>query len=254
MCHIMTNLQYYTKNYVDDFMGIEIEEVVWNAYSALGHLLRDLGVKETEDKSVSLNTVIEFLGTRFNLITLEMFITVKKLHEIQIELERWIHQQSMTRDQLESLIGKLQAVSNCVRPTRLYISQLANKLPDMRGNMLYIVDETMQLDIKWWRRFIPMYNGRSIMWMEQMLEPDAILATDACLTGIGGQCGRLYFHEEIPVQITEMEDTHIAHYELNLNPLLSGLRFKILCDNQVVSTVLNTAEVGTANYKNYCMK
>ena len=50
--HFMKQLEYHVNNYVDDFMSLELEDRVWQGYKVLGNLLRDLGVKEAEDKSV----------------------------------------------------------------------------------------------------------------------------------------------------------------------------------------------------------
>ena len=64
--YIMSDLKYYTKNYVDDFMGIELRQQVWQTYNTLGNLLRNLGVSEAPDKVVPPVEVVEFLGTGFD--------------------------------------------------------------------------------------------------------------------------------------------------------------------------------------------
>ena len=243
----MTNLDYYSKNYVDDFIGIEHRETEWEAYDALGNLLRYLGVKEAQDKAVSPAMITEFLGTGFDLERLVLFVMEGKLQEIQQEVEKWIHKESMNRTQLESLIGKLLAIGNCIRPGMVYINHLLNKLPlIMRGSM-YKIDDTMRLGIKWWRRFLPEFNATAIMWLEQRLKPDTVIATDACLTGIGGQAGKEYFHQEIPNLILEIPGVHITHLEMItvmvalklLAPKLHGIRLRIYCNNQSVVSILN---------------
>ena len=52
------------------------------------------------------------------------------------------------------------------------------------------------------------------MWLEQILTPDAVFTTDACLTGIGGMCGEQYFHKEVPDFILEIFGLLVAHLEL----------------------------------------
>ena len=212
--HIMANVNYYTQNYVDNFMGIECDQQVWAAYNTLGNLLRNLRVKEAEDKVVLPTSILEFLGTGFDLDTFLLFTTPQKLAKIMQELETWIHKTTMTHNQLESIVGKLQAVSNCIRLMRIFISRAFNKIPLMKRGRMYQVDEMTRKDLKWWRTFLPQYNGTSIMWLEQLLTPDAVLATDVCLTGIGGMCKDQYFHEQLPHDITEREDLHIAHFKL----------------------------------------
>ena len=142
-----------------------------------------------------------------------MFITQVKLDDIQEELHKWIHKDTMTRNQLESIVGKLQAVSHCVRSAHIFISRMLNKLPLINRNWFYHVDENTRLDIKWWRKFLPQYNRTSIMWLEQMLTHDQVLATDTCLTSIGGNSSKQYFHEKIPLFILDIPDIQIAHLE-----------------------------------------
>ena len=86
------------------------------------------------------------------------------------------------------------------------------------------------------------------MWLEQMLTPDQVLATDACLRGIGGICGKHYFHEELPSEIADDPNLNVAHFEMiaviialkSWPHKLRGIWFRILCDNQSMVSVLNT--------------
>ena len=250
ICHIMTNLQYYSKNYVDDFMGIELQQKAWQAYNSLGCLLRDLGIKEAGDKAVPPTTVIEFLGTGFNLNKLVMFVIEGRMQLLMQELQEWVDKTTMTCTQLESIADKLQAISHCVRPARVFVSRLFNKIPRMRRHTMYTVDDTTVKDLRWLQTFLPTYNGMSIMWLEQMMVPDVVLATDACLTGIVGQCGTRYYHSKIPQEILQWPEASIAHFEMVAvmtalklwSQKLHGIRFKILCDNQAVVSILNTGK------------
>ena len=85
------------------------------------------------------------------------------------------------------------------------------------------------------------------MWLEQMNTPDEVMATDACLTGIGGISGKQYFHKELPEGILNMDGVHIAHFEM-LGVWIAlqlwawewrGTRFRIYCNNESVVTILN---------------
>lgn len=91
-----------------------------------------------------------------------------------------------------------------------------------------------------------MYRKVSIMWMSQSLEMDREMATDACLTGVGGFSGGQYFHVEIPEHITSLAG-NIIHYELmavlvglrKWSQKLTGKKLCIQCDNQAVVNVIN---------------
>ena len=105
-------------------MGRKNDECVWAAYATLGNLVQDLGVDEAHDKAVPPTDIIEFMGTGFDLNTLTLFVTEQKMQDLMKELEVWITRTHMTRSQLESIAGKLQAISNCTRPAWIFISRL----------------------------------------------------------------------------------------------------------------------------------
>ena len=251
--HIMLNLAYFIANYVDDFMGLEYPERVWQSFNTLRNLLRDLGASEATQKAVLPTYIIEFLGVLFDLITMTISITPKRMEGLLHELEEWEMHRSYNRVQLESLLGKLQFVSNCVQPGRLLIFRLRNALHEM-GRGWHRVTQDMRKDINWWRRFLPQYDRVSIMWMDQRIHPDSLMAMGACLTGIGAISGKEYLHAEIPLRLVNDPQLSIAHYEMwaiviglrKWGKKFKGVRFCIQCDNQAVVDVINK---GTARDK-----
>jgi hypothetical protein len=90
------------------------------------------------------------------------------------------------------------------------------------------------------------YNGVSLLTKSDWALPDSVLATDACLSGIGGTLTDQCFHAPFPLHILQRE-MHISGLEalavsvaLKLwAPLLSGMRVRILCDNQATVQVIN---------------
>ena len=87
--HIMNNLQHFILNYVDDFMGIHFCHRAWQAFAALENLLRDLGVKEANDKAIPPSNVIEFLGVLFDFRNFTILVTLDRLKEFREELQKW---------------------------------------------------------------------------------------------------------------------------------------------------------------------
>ena len=198
---------------------------------------------------VALTHVLEFLGVLFDLLNLTISVAPHRLREIRQELKKWCDKAQYTRKQLESLLGKLQFVSNCVCPGRLLVFRLRNALRET-GPGWHPVTREMYKDIKWWWTFLPQYNTVSIMWMEQVTTPDTLVATDACLGGLGGQCGSEYFHVGVPEEF-RLQQMGIVHLEL-LTLLVAlkkwkhrfrGKRFGVNCDNIAVVQVINN---GTA--------
>ena len=126
--HIMNNINYFVVNYVDDFIGLETVQKIWQSYLTLGNLLRDLGVQEAQDKAIPPSEVIEFLGVLYDLVNMTISVTPEHLQEFVCELNKWKLGITFTRKQLESLLGKMQFVSNCVRPARVFVFRLRNRL------------------------------------------------------------------------------------------------------------------------------
>ena len=76
--------------------------------------------------------------------------------------------------EIQSLLGKLNFVAACVRPGRVFISRMLKWL-----KVLYKLDEKQHIipnfvkkDLEWWDRFLPVYNGVSMMLIEEFSKPD----------------------------------------------------------------------------------
>ena len=117
--HVMAQLDYFVANYVDDFMGLDTPQKIWASFQMLHNLLRDLGASEAVQKAVLPTYVLEFLGVLFDLWNMTISVTPEQMKELRVELKQWAARSKFTRKQLESQLGKLQFVSNCVGPGRL---------------------------------------------------------------------------------------------------------------------------------------
>ena len=244
--HIMKNLEYFVANYVDNFMGLELPHWAWMAFNTLGNLLHDLNISESLDKAVPPTDEVEFLGVLFNLRTLTMSVTPEKLQQFKVELHNWRIKMGFTCKQLESLLGKMQFMANCVRPARVFVYRLRAKL--ISTQKTGSVDEDMEQDLQWWRTFLEKYNGVSIMWMCQKLKVDCVMASDLCLTGMGAYHNNEYIHSRFPQEYQDQNKYKIHHLEMLAilvsmriwRNSLSGYRFAMRCDNQLVVEVVNS--------------
>ena len=152
-----------------------------------------------------------------------------------------------SRRQLESLIGKLQFMSNCIKPGRLFISRLLNDMKGMNRCKYYTLSECVRSDIWWWYLFLPNFGGTSVMWLTDSVELDSEMAVDACLIGAGGVSKKEYFRVAFPVHPRE---SHIKITHLELWAVIVGIRvwgnrltgkiFHIKSDNEAVATIINT--------------
>ena len=243
--YIHEQMKYYLLNYVDDFLGAEVQEIVWEAYKYLNMILEEIGVETAPEKMVPPTSRIQFLGITLDSQTMTMEIPRDKIKEIMKELDTWTYRTKATRTEAESLVGKLQFMGKCVKPGRVFIARLINWMKTLSRQGKHTIQLEARKDIAWWGRFLPQYNGISIIWMQAVPGTDTVIATDASKKGFGGIAGQQYFRGEFP---PEWENRNIA--ELEIMAVIIALKiwgtrlqakyFWIHVDNEAVATVINS--------------
>ena len=242
---IVQQLQYFLLNYVDDFVGAEMGEIAQQAFDFLTKLLRDLKVQTSPEKRVPPTTRMEFLGTTFDSQSMTMEVPPTKLAEIQLELEKWDNKDRASRQELESLIGKLQFAARCVRAGRIFLARLINWLRNTTRTGTYHIPEQAKQDITWWKNFMKEYNGVSLIWLQEVPQPDQVMATDANLTGFGGISGQQYFKGRFPPNLKGKNIAILELWAVFIGLQLwkeefRGRYFWIKVDNEAVAIILNT--------------
>lgn len=246
--YILNSMGYFLCPYVDDLGGCEKPDIAWRAYLSLGRVLRDVGARESPEKAVQPTTNMEFLGNNLNSRDLTISVTSSRLSELGQQLEEWHGRRHASRQQLESIIGKLQFCCNCVRSGRLFLNRLLNFLRQMKRGPRYRIPLQAHADLQWWRVYLPQFPSSSLMWFEQFQDPDAIVASDACLEGAGGVwfLGKQFYRCTFPDVIKE--GANICYLELWAIILMlkiwhTDLKNKavvINCDNMAVVELINS--------------
>ena len=250
--YIITNMGYSIVVYLDDFAGAEIATHATQAFEATGHVFRVLGMTESMEKACAPNIVMEFLGVWFNTHSMTMEIEPGRLQEIRKGLRDWSTRTQATRKEVESLVGLLSFVSKCVRPSRIFMGRMFDFLKSLPKKGVQPLTIDFKRDIYWWSRFMPIYNGVSLIPVPHCAETGSVLVTDACLTGCGGfnHYNGEYFHAEFPERV-RAQDVHINVLELWAimvaikiwGPQLKGSRFRMQCDNTVAVAAMNMARI-----------
>ena len=145
--HMM--MGYWLMNYIDDFLGAEKWDKVWQSYHKLGELFREIGAQEAMDKASPPDTCVVCLGTMFNTLNMTISIVPDRLCELKDLLNAWRFKKNATRKQVESLIGKIQFITNCVRQGRIFVARLLNWLRAMPMTGSVSVPKQARLDILW---------------------------------------------------------------------------------------------------------
>ena len=236
-------------NYLDDLAGAESKENAVFAYNCLGAILQKSGFEESKDEASPPSEIMSFWGVLFNTVTMTMEITPERLEEIRKLTHSWLEKESASLKQVQSLLGKLNFVAACVKPSRIFIGRLLNWLRSIYDSpeSLHIIPDYVRKDLLWWNRFLPLYNGISMMEYENWSEPDAICSSDSCLTGCGGFWNGCCFNARFPDNILS-QSLHIGVLEM-LAIIISlklwgqyfqGKRIVIFCDNNSVCQVIST--------------
>lgn len=248
---IMFQLGVAILNYLDDLAGAEKRENALFAYNCLGSVLLKCGFEEASDKASPPSEIMTFLGVLFNSLTMTVEVTPERLLEIKKLIEVWLGKEFATLKEIQSLLGKLNFVAACVRPSRIFVSRLLNWLRSVyhSSDFYHSIPQYVMKDLVWWYRFLPLYNGISIMEYEQWSAPDAIFSSDSCLTGCGGFWNGKFFHSVFPdsviqkkLHITALEILSIVICLKLWGKYFKGQRIVVLCDNQAVSQVLNSGK------------
>ncbi len=238
-------------NYLDDFAGVCYQEEAVESFGKFRVLLQELGLDESTSKACAPSSIMTFIGVKFDTNTLLLEVTPQKMQEARSEVENWLGRQRSTKKQLQSLIGKLQFIAKCVRSGRIFISRLLDSLTGLKEGESFRIPVEFKKDLLWWKRFASEFNGVIMMGETRWTNPDELIATDACLTGLGGICSggeySSFFHCSVP---SFLALAHIGVLELVAVVIAiklwgtqcSGKRILIQCDNLSTVGIMNSGK------------
>ena len=237
-------------SYLDDLIGVAAASFGDEAYDSLGRLLLDLGLLENQDKACPPSVVQVVLGVEINTVEGTISVPRERMEEIVALISKWEGKSRSTKVELQSLIGKLQFISKCVHQSRVFLNRLLDALRSMSSSQKSLnLSEAFRKDLRWWSRFVDIFNGVSYIPPLIWAEPDVTFSTDSCLTGCGGICGYEYFHASFPEVI---KSQGLPIHKLEMLAVLVGIRLwgshcqgqkiRIYCDNQAVVQVINSSK------------
>ena len=155
--------QFNVINYSDDLGGCETNLTrAEESFNKLKVLMDDLGLEESSKKAESPSQELVYLGVMFDSVAMEMRVPPDKLAEIKSEIGQWSRKSTITKKNLQSLLGKLFWVSRVVRLARVFMGRLLQQLRDMANtgdNLKVQLSTEARKDLKWWDRFLDHFNG-----------------------------------------------------------------------------------------------
>ena len=119
---------------------------------------------------------------------------------------------SISKTQLQSIIGSLMFVAKCVKPTRYFLNRLLNTLREATNSTI-LLTEDMKRDLQWFLTFLPSFNGTAT-YKHQIIEEVKTLAIDACLKRVGGVWKNHIYRAPISSWLQQYGNMHITHFEM----------------------------------------
>ena len=246
--------QYNVVNYVDDLGGVEAtKDRADEAYEKVAFILTDIGLQESKKKAVAPTTCITYLGVQFNSLSMEMSVPPEKITEVKAEILKWLRKTTISKKDLQSLLGKLFWVARVVRYARAFMGRLLNQLRSLSnlhdGKKVKLTEESLK-DIKWWGMYLEHFNGVTmivneepiLLSYEQLLDsPEKICAGDATPTGGGAWHGSEYWCGPLPDHLLDPRiPIHLKEFWMVIvsakvwGNVWSGKVITIFCDNDAV--------------------
>ena len=145
-------------------------------------------------------------------MTLE--ITPDRREEIYEILEKWTHQTSATKKDLQRLLGKLNFICNTVRAGRVFMTRIIEEMKKFPETGKRRLSGQLKMDVRWWFKFMSEFDGISVIPQVDWSRPDEIFSTDASLKMCGGWSEPEYFSAEFPQSLLKRKDISINELEL----------------------------------------
>ena len=245
-------------NYVDDLGGVERTlPRALAAFQMLGWLLNDLGLVESTEKAEPPSTRMTYLGVEFDSQAMVMRVPAEKLEEVKSEVRLWLRRTTLTKKELQSILGKLFWIGRVVKHSRVFLGRMLAQLRTMAGkpdNKKVKLLEDTRKDILWWANFMEHYNGVELIVVEEPIKlsykqlldtPHDICAGDATPTGGGAWHGYEYWCDKLPLSLQDVQvPIHVKEFWVLIvsaklwGDTWTGRAVVLYCDNDAVCEVI----------------
>ena len=150
-------------NYIDDIGCAEVGDNAVHGYNCLVDLTEKLGLTVASEKCCAPSTKMTFLGREFDTVATTVSIPKSKLNEIRGHLGKFLLRKTVTKKQLQSVIGKLSYIADCIRSARLFISRLLDLLRTVNKKGYHInLNKEAKKDILLFLKLMDNFNGKQL--------------------------------------------------------------------------------------------
>ena len=127
-------------------------------------MLEELDLLENYTKACPPSTVQVVLGVQVDTVNMTISISSERLVEIKQLVKKWLKKTKATKNELQSLVGKLCYVTKCVIQSKVFLNRVLELLRSFSLNQNSIIlTESFRKDIQWWSMFVSEFNGVSFI-------------------------------------------------------------------------------------------
>lgn len=251
-------------HYLDDFFAIlDPDDDAARYQSDFDTLCLELGIKVNIKKNVC-STTAEFLGIELDSMKMEARLPANKLAKARKAVEAALGKDYILHADLQSLVGFLSFAAKVVSPGRSFLRRLFDALKV--NTLRHRVTRCMRLDLLWWHKFLPIWNGI------RLLRPHRdrfYIWTDASgRFGLGGYIASTATGQPIDC-FSHRFPSRMRHKHINVKEMLAvlfamrrwlgtfkGAHVTIRCDNNAVANGLKNRSIrggAMAPLRDICM-
>lgn len=196
--------------YLDDFLVIgDTEQECKQAYHELIKLLGELGFTINWDKVVGPCQRLIFLGIEIDTVRRQLTLPDRKLCELRLLLNETMAKRSITKRDLQSLVGKLNFAARVVFGGRTFLRRIIDNVNHMQRPHHHVrLNAQLRADLAWWTEFLGVFNGKTFFVESEPVQLDEF-STDACPVGGGGFFRGDWFYINWDTDQPRLADVHI---------------------------------------------
>lgn len=115
LSYIIAQAGYFMLAYLDDFAGCSL--FYHDALDAFKHFVsisESLGLQLAKEKCLPPSTQVEWLGYEIDSVKMTVSIPRLKLEDVLNECKNWVSRRRASKRMIQSLLGKLIHISNCI--------------------------------------------------------------------------------------------------------------------------------------------
>lgn len=213
--------------FLDDFAGCEdSHRGATQAFNTFTALAAQLGLQLAVDKCQAPSTKMQWLGFDVNTVDMTVAIPQDRLHQVLIECKKWMDRTRASRSSIQSLVGKLVHLANCVRHARKFTGRILATLRNMNNESRdwTTLSQDFKADVKWFLAYSEGANGISLL---SPVKDCIYIECDSSLEGGGGNSDSCYYKWKYP--------EHHTHRYPNIHMLEAVnllVAYRTLCPNR----------------------